>query len=314
MNIAVDFGGTNIKIGLVRDEEVLALSSIPSYSDQGMIARLPIVEQEIRALLRTNGYAPHDCRAIGIATPGVVDTDQQTILSINDKFSDAVGFSFRDWAGDVWSLPIAMENDARAALIGEVAYGAARGETDAVLLTFGTGIGTAAMIEGTIVRGKHYQAGIMGGHLSTDIHGNRCNCGNDGCLEAQAGHWALPDAAARHPEYRGSVLHGTAALGYRDILDAAKSGDRVGMELLDGLLHHWTAGIVNMIHAYDPEVVILSGGLMKAKEELVSALSARVGERCWTPWGQVRIVVADNPDSSVLLGLSALLRQASPFP
>jgi len=309
MNIAIDFGGTTIKIGLVHEGKVHALRTLPAHSSKGLIPRLPAVAAAVREMLSCHRLSIADCAGIGIATPGLVDTANRTIVSINDKYSDAVGFPFQAWIADTFQLPFVMENDARSALIGETAYGVAQQETDAVLMTFGTGIGTAAMMNGKILHGRHYQAGILGGHLSTDIHGSLCNCGNIGCLEAQAGHWALNQAARQHPHYLQSRLSRLTQLNYLTVLEEAFSGDQAATDLLEHLISHWSAGIVNLIHAYDPEVVILSGGLMKSKDRIVPLLSERVCKNAWTPWGKVRIVVAEDPDSSVLLGVSRLLTE-----
>ncbi|GGD72317.1 ROK family protein [Paenibacillus nasutitermitis] len=306
MIIAIDFGGTNIKIGLVDEGKMLAQTHLPSYSERGLRARLVVVEQEIYTLLQRQNAALPGCSGIGIATPGIVDTTRRTILSINNKYADAVGFDFEKWAQETFALPLLIENDARAALLGEVHYGIARGAKDAVLLTFGTGIGTSAMMNGQVIRGKHFQAGILGGHFSTDINGNVCNCGNKGCLEAQAGHWALSYAVKRHPDYLHSELSKLGILGYGDIIHAAHNKDVAGIDVLDELVAHWSAGIVNMIHAYDPEIVILSGGLMKSQQFLLAALYDNVNRMSWTPWGEVEIAVASDPDASVLLGLSSL--------
>ncbi len=310
MIIAIDFGGTNIKVGLVDNGKVLEQTRLPSHSDQGLIARLDDVKVEVGVLLHRRNVTLADCSGIGIATPGIVDTRRRTILSINEKYADVVGFDIEKWAVYTFGLPFMIENDARAALLGEVYHGVARGVKDAVLLTFGTGIGTSAMIGGQVLRGKHYQAGILGGHFTTNIHGNLCNCGNTGCLEAQAGHWALPYALKRHPQYDSSELSELSHPGYRDIINAALRKDPVGMDVLDELMAHWSAGIINMVHAYDPEIVILSGGLMKSQQFLLQALYDKVNQKSWTPWGDVKIVVADNPDASVLLGLSALFESA----
>ncbi|MEK8128266.1 ROK family protein [Paenibacillus filicis] len=307
MNIAIDFGGTNIKIGLVQEGTVMARTSIPAFSQGGLTGRLPDVLASIHELLAQNRYSLSECTGVGIATPGIVDAAGRTILSINAKYADAVGFPFEKWLEEALSLPCILENDARAALIGETTYGVASGETDAVLMTFGTGIGTAALINGQILRGRHHQAGILGGHLATDIHGQACNCGNHGCLEAQAGHWALNNLARRHPGFEHSRLARADALNYMEILEAAKSSDAVADELLKVLISHWAAGIVNLVHAYDPDIVILSGGLMKSKQNIVPLLQEYVHRHAWTPWGQVRFAVAEDPDTSVLLGVSRLL-------
>lgn len=307
MNITIDFGGTKIKIGLVHKGKVVSRAGIPAHSDQGLIRRLPDVESSVRALLAEQHISLSDCSGIGIATPGLVDAEKKTILSINDKYSDAVGFSFQQWVDEAFSLRLVFENDARSALLGEVGYGVAQGETDAVMMTFGTGIGTAVWMSGQILRGKHHQAGILGGHLTTDIHGNVCNCGNRGCLEAQASHWALPQMASRLPAYQVSSLSKAEEINYAVVLEAAKSGDHTAFDFLESLIAHWSAGILNMIHAYDPDIVILSGGLMKAQQYLLPLLQGRVHRLSWTPWGKVRFAVSQDPETSVLLGLDYLL-------
>ncbi|TVY07990.1 ROK family protein [Paenibacillus cremeus] len=309
MNIAVDFGGTNIKIGLVEKGAIISKTSISAQSDTGLVKRLPVVKATIHELLAQSGYTISECSGIGMATPGLVDTDNQTILSINDKYADAIGFSFFEWVSGAFSLPLVLENDARAALIGETAYGVAQGETNAVLMTFGTGIGTAAIINDQILRGRHYQAGILGGHFTTNINGPSCNCGNIGCLEAQSGSWALEHQARQHVDFMGSRLAHASEINYLTIVEAARAGDRTSIDLLEDLISNWSAGIVNLIHAYDPDVVILSGGLMKSKKIIVPLLEERVHRLAWTPWGKVRFMVADDPDTSVLLGVSRLLER-----
>jgi len=309
MDVAIDFGGTTIKIGLVDAGKVVAKTRIPAFSEKGLAARLPEAVNAVRELLRGRGSSIAKCRGLGLALPGIVDADCCTLLSVPEhKYEDAVGFDFRRWASETFALPLAMENDARAALLGEAAYGAARGSRDAVLVMFGTGIGTAAIMNGVVVRGRHYQAGILGGHLATDIHGQKCACGNQGCVEAQAGHWALPVRAAEMPGFADSEWAGRAdTLGYEDVIRAGESGEEWARRLTDSLFEHWSAGIVNLIHAYDPEVIVLSGGLMKSADRVLHRLTSRVLASAWTPWGAPKFAVAEDPETSVLLGLSHLL-------
>ncbi|TJY42638.1 ROK family protein [Cohnella pontilimi] len=306
MHITIDFGGTNIKIGLIEEGKLAAKTAIPAYSEQGLSPRLPAVEQAVKTLFEETGATLENCRGVGLALPGIVDADRRQLLSIPEKYKDAVGFDFGGWVEKVFGLPFIMENDARAALIGEVVHGAARGCRDAIMVIFGTGIGTAAMMEGKVVRGRHYQAGILGGHLTTDIHGEACTCGNTGCLEAQASHWALRARAGRYPGFADSVL-AEDSLGYEDVIQAAQRLEDWAVRLVESLIEHWSAGIVNLIHAYDPETVILSGGLMKSADHILPQVTKRILASAWTPWGIPRFVVAADPETSVLLGLSHLL-------
>ncbi|MBB6730598.1 ROK family protein [Cohnella zeiphila] len=309
MNVTIDFGGTNIKIGLVRDGEVFAKTSIPANSGEGMLARLPEAEQAVRGLLGSSGTDLAQCKGIGLALPGVVDPVRKTLVSIKEKYTDALGFDFAGWTERAFGLPPVVENDARAALFGEVAYGAAKGERDAVLVIFGTGIGTAAMMDGRIVRGRHDQAGILGGHLTTDVYGQACACGNAGCLEAQASHWALPIRAAKRPGFAASRLAQRTDWGYEAVMQDTLAGDEFADRLLGDLIVHWSAGIVNLLNAYDPEVVVLSGGLMKSADALLPRLTERILASAWLSWGHPRFVVAEDPETSVLLGMSYLAEQ-----
>ncbi|KGE18743.1 hypothetical protein PWYN_04685 [Paenibacillus wynnii] len=307
--IALDFGGTNIKIGLIRQGKVLNQTLLPAHSGAGIIPRLPDVQAAVMDLLEQEGLALGNCSGVGIGLPGLVDPQHLSLLSINEKYADAVGFAFGAWVEEAFGLPIVMENDARAALLGETVYGTAHGESNAVLMIFGTGIGTAALMNGKIIRGRHFQAGILGGHFVTDVNGSRCSCGGVGCLEAEASHWSLQGWLKNQQGYANSLLAIESNIGYRQVIDASQSGDMLALSAMQHLYKHWSSGIVNLVHAYDPDVVILSGGLMKAKDIVLPELVRRVHEQAWTPWGKVRFIVAENPDSSVLLGLSHLIEE-----
>ncbi|CAG7616204.1 ROK family protein [Paenibacillus allorhizosphaerae] len=307
MEIAIDFGGTNIKLGLIDGGQARDLATLPAYSGQGLLKRLPAVEQAVLDMLKRHEISLDQCRGIGLAIPGIVDFAAGQLLSVNKKYADAIGFHFAGWAADTFCLRSVLENDARAALIGEVAHGAAQGERDVVLVSFGTGIGTSAMIDGKVLRGKHHLAGILGGHFVTGDMGVLCNCGNAGCLEAQASHWALPRLFRSHLHHSSSVLKEHEDLSYLTLLQAADAGDRVASELAEQLILQWGAGLVNMVHAYDPELVVLSGGLMKSASRVLPQLAAYVHKHAWAPWGKVRITAAARPELSVLLGVSHLL-------
>ncbi|MCL6459528.1 MAG: ROK family protein [Gorillibacterium sp.] len=311
ITVAVDFGGTNIKIGFVQEGRMLAAASIPAYSDKGLRSRMDEVEQVIRRLGQEVSIPVDACGGIGIALPGLVDSATRRLISIHGKYADAHDYPFTAWAAETFSLPLVMENDARAALIGETAYGSARGERDAVLMIFGTGIGTAAMIDGQVLRGKHYQAGILGGHLSIESRGPRCNCGSVGCVEELASHRSLLTRARQEEGFLSSTLSSLPELGYAELIGAWRSGDSFARQFLELLVTHWSAAIVNLIHAYDPETVILSGGLMKSADILLPMLQESVLRKAWTAWGSVKFLVAENPELSVLIGLARLSEQGA---
>jgi glucokinase len=307
--IACDLGGTNIKIGVLKDGEVIKKSSLRAFSEKGIIHQLSNLEDEVKKLVRDSGYELQDCSGIGIAIPGLVNCKEKRVLSINEKYKDAVNFKFDEWAENKFGQPLVMDNDANLALLGEMNFGCAVGHENAVLMTLGTGIGTAAVINGRLLRGKHYQAGCLGGHFITKVNGRKCTCGSVGCVEAQVGSWAIPFEVKECKEFSESMLAKVDLIDVKNIICCMEKGDRLAQEIFNHLIDHWSAAVVNLIHAYDPEVVVLSGGIMKAGDKILKPLRKKVLEMAWTPWGEVEFLKAQDPETSVLLGLEYLLKE-----
>jgi glucokinase len=224
--ILVDAGGTNIKLGLVDGDKLTKISSIPSYSKTGIMASLETIVKLSKEWL--NSEMPD---GIGFAFAGIVDIYNGQVLSVNEKFSDAVDFDFNNWAFTNFNCPIVMENDARAALVGEWKYGAGRGSDNLVMLTIGTGIGSSAVINGEVLRGKHCQAGCLLGHLTIDYNGEVCNCGNLGCVETVGSTWALERNIKSRPNYSESSFVSESILDFETVFRLAKKGDPLALEI-----------------------------------------------------------------------------------
>ncbi|WP_051815944.1 ROK family protein, partial [Glycomyces tenuis] len=239
----------------------------------------------------------------GIAVPGVVDRAAGRLVKAHDKQPRLGGLDLVAWARASFGLPAVIENDARAALVGEITAGSAAGARDAVLMTLGTGIGTAAVMDGTLLRGAHDHAGILGGHLTVDIDAEPCNCGNVGCAESIAGAWAIR---------RELAARGDAVTDVKAMLAAAEAGDTAAAALRDRAIRAWGATAVSLCHAYDPDVVVLSGGIMRAGAALAAPIEAYVAEHLWTSSYRPSFVIPDRPDLSVLRGLSVLAAENHP--
>lgn len=307
ITIAVDCGGTHIKIALLQDGAVLASAVIDNTN---RASDMDAILAQSAALLESRGVEKKDVLGMGLSLPGIVDHRNGKLVSINGKYEWGMGFDFGAWAKNNFSgLPVVVENDARLALLGEVSYGAARGFKNAVLFMLGTGIGTSAVIEGMLLRGVHNQAGILGGHLGCDIHGFACNCGNLGCVEGQVGSWRLPDFLKARDGFAQSSLKDAALLDYRTLLEAYRAGDAFAVSALENIALLWGAGVVNLVHAYDPRVVVFSGGIMRSADILVPMIAQYVSKHAWTPWGELMFVTAEDVSSSALLGVEALLKE-----
>ena len=170
------------------------------------------------------------------------------------------------------------------------------------MLTLGTGVGGAAMIDGKLLRGKHFQAGCLGGHLGVNHKGRTCSCGNIGCVEAEASSWALPEICAAHPLFKRSPLAVAPAIDFDHLFQIAGAGDACAVEIRDACIEVWSAGAVSMVHAYDPEVLIIGGGIMKSAHEILPSMSAYIERHAWTPWGKIMTRAAILKDRASLIG------------
>jgi glucokinase len=296
LELCIDFGGSEIKLGILADGAPVRTATVPAGEGD-----LEQVRDAAAALIA--GVAPARPTAAGIAVPGVVDRAAGRLVKAHDKHPRLGGLDLIAWADEAFALPAVIENDARAALVGEITAGSAAGARDAVLMTLGTGIGTAAVMDGTVLRGAHDHAGILGGHLTVDLDAGLCNCGNVGCAESIAGAWAIRrDLAAR----------GDAVADVKEMLAAAEAGDAAAAALRDRAIRAWGATAVSLCHAYDPEVVILSGGVMRAGTAVAAPIEAYVRAHLWTSSNRPAFVIPDRPDLSVLRGLAVLAADDHP--
>ncbi len=298
--LCFDFGGTAVKVGVLAGGEVL---SSREFAVSGTIHDRDEAERVGRDLI-----AGQTIDAIGIALPGVVDHNTGQLIAAHGKYGYLAGIDLRSWAEQAFGISAAVENDARAALIGETSHGIAAGAKDAVAVTLGTGIGTAALVGGMLLRGSHNHAGILGGHVTVDVAAPACPCGNIGCAESLASTWAAGRAVLTHPGGAHSMLTGAPIIGIRQLAEATRAGDEVATDVFERFLRVWGATIVSLCHAYDPDVVIVSGGVMRSRDIVLPALTDYVHKHLWSSAHRPPLVTPTDPDLSVLRGLSVIAR------
>jgi glucokinase len=195
------------------------------------------------------------------------------------------------------------------ALLGEVYAGAARGIEDVVMITLGTGIGGAAMMNGRLVRGKHAQGGCLGGHLPLMFDERPCTCGAIGCAETEASGWALPQIVRDWPGFGGSALVRAPEINFRTVFELAELNDPVAHAVRDRCIRVWATAAVGLIHAYDPELVVLGGGVMRSAEAILPFVQDYVVKHAWTPWGKVQVKPAALGNRAALFGAVPLLSE-----
>lgn len=306
VNVAVDLGGTRTKVGIFKETEFLGYSIEDSSSQNSFSTSIINLTSQINKLLFDNFVKTSEVSGIGLAFPGLVDIKQNKVISTNEKYNQAKEFDFQKWVEGSWEAKFKMENDARAALIGEWQFGIGKGIDNLVMMTMGTGIGGVCIIEGNMLYGKHFQAGVLGGHFTINFNGDKCNCGNIGCVEAEASTWKIKELISNHEMFEKSILSKTDVLDFKTLFDAARKNDEVAMEVMKISLSAWAAGVVNMIHAYDPEMVILHGGVIKSADIIIPFIQNYVDNHGWIPWGKVQIVKSSSLDKAALLGMNYL--------
>lgn len=301
--LAFDVGGTRVKAGIVRGTEVLELhvELLPVQKDAASV---------IDALVRLGRQIQegHTVQAIGVSMKGIIDPQKGTILDVNESLSDLIGLPFAQNLAQAFQLPVFAENDARMYTAGEMLYGAGRRVENLLCLTLGTGIGCGVALQRRVLRGGRGLFGIIGGHITVQIDGPRCTCGNIGCLEAFIGTAPLLRKAAELYTTSNKPLPEKEGWTPQHIFTAA-AGDPVADEVIAYFARYLSAGVVSLIHAYDPDIVVLGGGIAGSFQQFLPAVQEYVDEHTWTyPRGGIQIKTAELGDTAALVGVAALAR------
>jgi glucokinase len=308
--LAVDFGGSHATCGLVEDDLLIALEEIDVGDAHSVKSVLPHVAKSFRRLLGENAVSAETCAGIAMGLPSIVDARTGAVLDSRAKYEDSVGFDLAAWSRERFGLALRAENDARMALLGESYAGAAQGFSNVIMMTLGTGIGGTAMIEGKLLRGKHAQAGCLGGHLPVLFTGRRCMCGAIGCAEAEGSSWALPLIARDWPAISTSRLAPVIdRLNFEELFHAAELGDSVACEIRDRCLNVWSVAAIAMVHAYDPEILVMGGGVLKREATIIPFVQKYLDSHAWTEWGKVQVKPAQLGNNAALLGAVPLLTE-----
>ena len=306
--IAIDLGGTHASVGIVRENVLLTSCDVDVEAAHGLSSLLPHLRETALALVQQQELGIAEILGVSLSLPSLVDFYAGRVVSANDKYPDAADTDLRRWSQEAFGLPLVLENDARAALLGEVNAGAARGRKDVLMVTLGTGVGSAVLAGGMPFRTAQPQGGNLGGHIPIRLNGRRCSCGAFGCVESEASGWALPLVAREMPGFSESSLARKSKLDFVTVFAQSDAGDAVAAQLIRHCLQVWCMGIVGLVHAYGPQVVVVGGGVA-ARADLVPAIAQYVQRYAWAPAGPVEIVTAQLGNSAPLYAAIALLEE-----
>jgi glucokinase len=287
--VGVDVGGTNVVVGTVHAErgDLYGLYQEPTRVAAGpeaVVAQIADMVKRSTADTATALKRAPDVLGVGIGSPGPLDTKRGVVLVTPNL--GWRNFPLRDRVGAATGLPATLDNDANCAIFGEWWRGAAKGAHHVIGLTIGTGIGGGIVLDGKIYHGASDIAGEFG-HMTIDPAGRRCKCGNYGCLEAYASGPAIAararegveaGVASRLGDYvRGNLEAVTAQVVY----EAARDGDEHSQEVVKETARLLGAGIASLINIFNPDVVVICGGVTRAGDLLFVPLDAEVRRRAF---------------------------------
>lgn len=276
-----------------------------------MADQLEAVAQAWEKLLEDH-RAAGESAGVALALPFLVDTAKTRVLGEFGKFPGATEIDFGAWSRQRLGLPLALENDLRVALLGEWLAGAARGKQDIVMFALGTGIGCAVVTEGRLLRGANQRAASLFGHGTLAYAGPVGRCGNLGCAEDLASTATLADRARQRPDFAGSTLERAGKIDFQTVFTLAASEDPCAAGLLQQSLQVWAALVQNAVLAYDPELVVLGGGVLRRADVILPAITRHLAQYMPSSPLQVPVVAAALGDDAALLGGEVLLRQTHP--
>jgi glucokinase len=316
--VGVDLGGTNIVAGALAEDgsDVIALRTEPTRPDQGadaVVDRMTrMIDTVIAETIAQTGARRDDVIGIGVGSPGPLDRERGIVVTTPNL--GWTNFPLRDAIQERTRLPVRIDNDANCATLGEWWLGAAKGASNVIGMTIGTGIGGGIILGGRLYHGSSDVAGEIG-HATIDITGRRCKCGNYGCLEAYASGPSIADRAREALGGDDSAMMIRMAGGdpsritAATVYEAAKKGDDTALDVVRETSRFLGAGIANLLNIFNPEVVVIAGGVTQAGDTLFAPLRREVKKRAFKPAVEACEIVPGILTAAGVVGAVAAYKQ-----
>ena len=312
--VGVDVGGQTTKIGVVDTRgEVLSQTIIRSdiFGDDAA-AYITALAAAIKENIAQAGKTLDDIRGIGVGAPNGNYYTGEVAFAPNLAWAANKAVPFARMLSEALGgeMKVILTNDANAAAVGEMTYGAARGMKDFIMITLGTGVGSGIVVGGNVLYGHDGFAGELGHVTVVRNNGRTCGCGRQGCLEAYCSAIGISRTAREWLECTDepSSLRDLENITSKDIYDAAKAGDKLALRLFDYTGTILGRAFADFIAFSAPEAIVLFGGLARAKEFLYEPMKKAMNESVLKIWrDKVEIVFSSLKESdAAILGASAL--------
>ena len=310
-NIGIDLGGTNIKVGVVDENyNIVGKSNIKTNLPRPSEEIAESIAEGVRLACADAGISVSDVNSIGIGTPGVANRNTGVVLySCNLGFNN---FELGKVLGEKLGTQIFVENDANAAAFGEVVNGAGKGYKNVVVVTLGTGVGGGIIIDGKIYTGFNFCGGELG-HTVIEYNGRQCGCGRKGCFEAYSSATALinmtKEAMEANPDSEMWKIAGSLEnVDGKTAFDGMRAGDKVAVGVVDMYINYLGCGLVNIVNTFQPELLLIGGGICKEGENLTKPLNEYIEREsyCIDPNRSTKLDIAKLGNDAGIIGAAYL--------
>ncbi len=313
--LAIDMGGTKIIAAIISAiGKVISEERYPTLADEGHQSVIDRLFSAIDSLVNLNSMKPSQLGSISIAAAGGINLDRG-LVTISPNLPGWSDIPLRDIVQERFHISTFLVNDASAAALGEHRFGVGRRVDNLIMLTVGTGIGGGIIINGELYNGSCGSAGEIG-HMTIDINGPRCACGNTGCLEVLASGTAVAREAVRRIEkgeksslvdvVQGKLQDITA----ENVGAAAQGGDILSLDVISTAATYLGIGMVNLVNIFNPEMIVVGGGMAKLGDLLLNPGRQMVNQRAFPISAQaVRIETAQLGDEAGLFGAAVFARE-----
>lgn len=298
--IGVDVGGTKIHAGIVSKQgDVLYSVNLATLAGEKKVPDriVEAIEVLMAEASQPEGYS---IQGIGIGTAGQVDQSDGSIRFASDILPGYTGVPLKSIIEKRFELPVYVDNDVNVLVLTEKTLGTGRGASHMLCIALGTGVGGAVFTGGKLVHGAWGGAGELG-HLSVDFNGLPCICGGVGCLEQYASGTGI--AKRMQAKLRSLGSESASEVDSREVLVRWQSGEPIATEVMNETFAALGAAIASLIHALNPEVVVIGGGVAEAGEPFFERVREETAKRCMKSFMEnVRIVQAHQGNDSGMIG------------
>lgn len=303
--IGVDLGGTNLRTALLSpDGKILDKHKEATRASDGWKKVVARLIDSIKKQHESAGRMGVNVAGVGVGAPGVIQSDRGIVVK-SPNFPDWNNLPLKDALEKALDLPVHIENDANAAALGEQWLGAGHGIGSMILLTLGTGVGGGIVLNNQIWQGADGMAGELG-HMTVIPDGRLCGCGNNGCLEMYASARGIVQSYHERKHATASFTEVTSELVY----ELARKGEADALAVMQGMGSMLGIGIANLINIFNPEMIVIGGGVKDAWPLFIDATRAEIRKRAFeVPAARTRIVESKLGDDAGMVGAAAVALQ-----